>query len=178
LTSVKLYLYGLKGFFLKIVASFPSHCVRMCCFKTLGMKVEKGAAIYSGCQIRSPQNIKLGKRSIVGEGALLDGRRGLVVGDDVNISSGAWLWTLHHDYNSPNFEAVGSSIEIGDRAWICSRATILPGVKIGEGAVVAAGAVVVRNVAPYKVVGGIPAKEIGEREGGMTYKLGRAIPFL
>lgn len=142
------------------------------------MKLEKGATIYSGCQIRSPQNIKLGKRSIVGEGALLDGRRGLTIGDDVNISSGAWLWTLHHDYNSPNFEAVGAPIEIGNRAWICSRATILPGVKIGEGAVVAAGAVVVRDVAPYKVVGGVPAREIAQRSAELNYELSTRVPFL
>jgi acetyltransferase-like isoleucine patch superfamily enzyme len=142
------------------------------------MAIQSGATIYSGCQIRSPQNIHVGYRSVVGEGSLLDGRQGLKIGDDVNISSGVWIWTLHHDYNSPSFEAVGAPVSIGDRAWICSRATILPGVKIGEGAVIAAGAVVVSDVDSYAVVGGVPAKIIGSRSVGMTYKLGKAVPFI
>lgn len=58
----------------------------------------------------------------------------------------------------------GGEVEIGPYAWICSRSIILPGIKIGEGAVVASGAVVTKDVPPYAVVGGVPARVIGQRE--------------
>lgn len=68
---------------------------------------------------------------------------------------------------------------MGDYCWICSRAIVLPGVNIGEGAVVAAGAVVCKDVEPWSVVGGVPAKKIGERERkGYDYVPGAySIPF-
>jgi maltose O-acetyltransferase len=71
---------------------------------------------------------------------------------------------LNHDYNDIHFCGKGAPVEIGKYAWICSRAIILPGITIGEGAVVASGAIVTKDVAPYTVVGGIPAKRIGNRE--------------
>ncbi|WP_454803358.1 hypothetical protein [Mucilaginibacter phyllosphaerae] len=82
------------------------------------------------------------------------------------------IWTLHHDYNSPYFAQAGAAVTIKDYAWICSRAIILPGVTVGKGAVVAAGAVVTKNVADYSVVGGAPAKKIADRHTGLVYDLG------
>lgn len=69
------------------------------------------------------------------------------------------IWTLHHDYNDIHFGVKGGRVEIGDYSWICSCAIILPGVKIGERSVVAAGAVVCKDVEPYSIVGGVPAKK-------------------
>jgi len=63
----------------------------------------------------------------------------------------------------------GAPVEIGDYAWVCSRSIILPGVKVGEGAVVACGAVVTKDVEPYTVVGGIPAKKIADRNKNLEY---------
>ena len=80
------------------------------------------------------------------------------------IATGAFIWTLHHDYNDVNFKSVGAPVTIGHHSWICSRAIILPGVNIGEYAVVASGAVVTKDVPPYAIVGGVPAKIIGHRE--------------
>ncbi|UWX80272.1 acyltransferase [Arthrobacter jinronghuae] len=84
------------------------------------------------------------------------------------------LWTLQHDYNSPTFATSGGPIVIRDRAWISFRATILPGVVIGEGAVVAANSVVTKDVEPFTVVGGIPAKKIGERNPSVSYEWTKA----
>jgi acetyltransferase-like isoleucine patch superfamily enzyme len=74
------------------------------------------------------------------------------------------IWTMHHDYNDLNFKAIGGPVIVEDYAWICSRAIILPGVTIGEGAVIAAGSVVTKDVAAWTVVGGVPAKKISVRE--------------
>ena len=64
-------------------------------------------------------------------------------------------------------------MSIGDRAWLSFRATILPGVSVGEGAVVAAGAVVTSDVPPYAIVAGVPARVVGERSPReLSYELG------
>ena len=80
------------------------------------------------------------------------------------IAYEAIIWSLNHDYNDMNFCGKGAPTEIGEYAWICSRSIILPGVKVGEGAIVASGAIVTKDVPPYAIVGGIPARIIGERE--------------
>jgi len=71
----------------------------------------------------------------------------------------------------------GAPVIIEDYAWVSSRTTLLPGVTIGKGAVVAAGAVVTKSVEPYTVVGGVPAKKIGERSKELNYKLSSSVPF-
>ena len=91
----------------------------------------------------------------------------------MNIGSEVHLWTDQHDYNDPYFRATKSKVGpiiIGDRAWIGPRVTILHNVHIGEGAVIAAGAVVTKDVEPFTVVGGIPAKKIAERNHNLMYE--------
>ena len=100
----------------------------------------------------------------IGPGVLLDARKGLEIGENTVIAYQAIIWTLNHDYNDIHFGSKGAKVKIGSYAWICSRSIILPGVTIGEGAVVASGAVVTKDVPPYKIVGGVPAKVIGERD--------------
>ncbi|MDG6902228.1 MAG: acyltransferase [Nitrososphaerota archaeon] len=89
---------------------------------------------------------------------------GVKIGRNVNVSDGVVVITAKHDINSPKFEAAYEPITIGDWAWIATNAIILGGVTVGEGAVVAAGAVVTKDIPPYSVVGGNPAKVIGERK--------------
>ena len=151
------------------IGKLPSGTLRVLGAKCLGMKVAPTAKLYRWREVRHGKNISIGDGSIIGMWATLDGRKGISIGKNVNLSSEVALWTLQHDYNSPTFATTGGPIVIGDRAWISFRSTILPGVTIGEGAVVAANSVVTKDVAPYTVVGGIPARKIGERAPGMSY---------
>ena len=80
------------------------------------------------------------------------------------VSDGAFLCTASHDIRSQVFELQTKPVVVGDCAWICARATVLPGVTIGEGSVVAAGALVTKDTEPWTVVGGNPAKAIGKRQ--------------
>ena len=128
------------------------------------MRIQGNAIFYEGFHIRTPQKIEIGDGGSVGPRVLLDGRCGLTIGKSVTIGYDAIIWTLNHDYNEIHFSVKGAPVEIGDFAWICSRSIILPGIKIGEGAVVASNAVVTRDVEPYTVVAGIPARSIGKRE--------------
>jgi acetyltransferase-like isoleucine patch superfamily enzyme len=88
-----------------------------------------------------------------------------------------WIWTLEHDPQSPAFATTGGPVVIEDYAWVSCRTVILPNVRIGRGAVVAAGAVVTRDVPDYAIVGGVPAKVIGERSRDLNYELSWYQPF-
>ena len=103
---------------------------------------------------------------------LLDGRGGkLIIGNNVDIAQETNIWTLQHDVNDLNHISIGADVVIEDYVWIASRVTILPGVRIGRGAVVACNSVVTRNVPAMEIVGGIPAKKIGIRTNSLQYKL-------
>jgi acetyltransferase-like isoleucine patch superfamily enzyme len=153
----------------EFIGRLPSGSLRTAGAKALGMKVAATAKLYRWREVRDAGKITIGDGTIIGMWATMDGREGITIGRNVNLSSEVALWTLQHDYNSPTFATSGGPIVIGDRAWISFRATILPGVTIGEGAVVAANSVVTKDVAPFTVVGGIPAKKIGERSRDLSY---------
>ena len=121
-------------------------------------------AIYGGMEIRSPGKITIGDGSVVGLNAILDGREGITIGRNVNLSSEVAIWTLQHDPQAADFGTKGGPVVVEDRAWLSFRCTVLPGVTIGEGAVVAAGSIVTKDVAPFAIIAGIPAERIGERE--------------
>jgi maltose O-acetyltransferase len=99
----------------------------------------------------------------------LDGRGGLSIGAGVNISSYSLLVTGTHDPYARDFGGRLAPIAIGDYVWLATRVTVLPGCSVGTGAVVAAGAVVTGDVAPYTIVGGIPAKRLGDRPRDLDY---------
>lgn len=128
--------------------------------------------IYGGFEIRSPWNIHIADGAIVGDESKLDGRNGIFIGKNVNLSTGVWIWTEQHDINDPHFYSneTGGAVIVQDRVWISSRVTVLPKTKIYEGAVVAAGAVVTKNCEAYTIYGGIPAKKIGERSKKLFYE--------
>jgi acetyltransferase-like isoleucine patch superfamily enzyme len=115
--------------------------------------------------------IEIGKRTNIGRDCWLDGRGGLRIGDNVSINRGVWLVTADHDLNDPQFTPRYDTIEIGDRAFLGSRAMVLKGIKVGEGAVVAGGAVVTKDVPPYTIVAGNPARAVGMRSPDLSYEL-------
>jgi len=163
----------------RLVGSVPSHHLRLLAYRRLlRMSIGPGTTVYRAPEIRTPSRIQIRRNTVIGNGAVLDGRGGLRIGDNVNFSSGVWVWTMQHDKDSPDFAAQSAPVVIEDRVWLSCRTTILPGVTIGEGAVVCAGAVVTSDVEPYAVVGGVPARKIGARNRHLTYTLAGRIPFL
>jgi acetyltransferase-like isoleucine patch superfamily enzyme len=156
---------SIKWVFLNsIVATLYSKHLRVFILRLMGSKIAKGVSIYRNGHIWEGSNMEIGGGSTIGYKVHLDDRRGIIIGQNVTIASEVMIWTLHHDYNDIQFKAIGGPVAIGDYVWICSRAIILPGVTIGQGAVIAAGSVVTKDVPAWTVVGGVPAKKIAERE--------------
>lgn len=109
------------------------------------------------------KNIRLGERVFINSGCRFQDQGGITIGDDALIGHNVVIATLNHDLHpAQRATTIPRPVVLGDRVWIGANATILPGVTIGDGAVVAAGAVVNRDVAPYTVVGGIPARMLRE----------------
>ena len=168
-----------KLFLIHLVSlHIPLHSFRIFVFKLSGMKVGSGSTLHMGCKFFEPRGIHVGNDTKIGTGTFLDGRAPLLIGDHVDIASEVMIYNSEHDLESSGFSAVEEKVEIGDYVFIGPRAIILPGVKIGKGAVVAAGAVVTKEVEEFAIVGGVPAIVIGERKNkNLNYKLGRARLF-
>lgn len=177
------YAEGFLWYSMRITGTIPSHHIRNFIYRFIyKVNFDKTSVIYNGTEIRDPFKLKIGKGSIIGNKAILDARRGgITIGENVNLSTGVWLWTGQHDYQDPYFRSVEGKrgpIVIHDRVWIGPRVTVLHSVTIGEGAVIAAGSLVNKDVEPYSLYAGIPAKKIGERNKNLLYEFdGSYIPF-
>lgn len=159
-------------FIIQIIMWVPCHPLRRLTCKVIMKNYDTSSSIRRNIDLRSPQRINIGKNCNINKKCVLDGRNGLIIGNNVDIAQEVNIWTEQHDYNDANYKAIGAPVIIEDFVWLASRVTILPGVTIGRGAVVACGAVVTKDVPPLSIVGGIPAKIIGKREDNMNYKLG------
>lgn len=160
------------------IGRFPSHRVRGYFYRRAGLVIDRTSSIHWRAEFYAPERIRIGEYCTIGDSAFLDGRSGLVIGDCVNFGSHVTIYTRQHDADAADFAEVGAPVEIGDHAWVSSHSIVLPGVTIGEGAVVAAGSVVTKDVAPYSLVGGNPARYIRDRSRGLTYRLGYAKRFV
>ena len=172
------YYLDFKVALLWLLGYIPSHEIRLLLFDLAGVKIGEGSTIHVGARFYQPKNVTIGKGTIVGDHATLDGRAKLTIGDHVDIASEVMIFNGEHDIHSETFEPVTAPVTIGDYVFIGPRAIILPGVTIGWGAVVAAGAVVTKDVPDSTIVAGVPAESIGHRRAKkLNYRLGRARLF-
>jgi len=162
-----------KGYLIDaVVGRIPLRRPRMRCYRAMGAKLDPDrSTIMLYADILSIDNLVIGDASIVGRHCLLDARGGLRIGSNVNISSYCRFMTAKHDIYLPDFPALYEPITVEDRVWVALGVTVLGGVTIGEETVVAAGSVVTKDVAPWQVVGGVPARPIGDRPKNQTYTL-------
>lgn len=174
----------------------PSHTIRLFLYRTLyRIKIGKDSSIHWLARFNLPSGIEIGHNTIIGNDAFLDGRfkrvwsqgefklfgyirdffapreRPLKIGNNVSIAGEVRIYTMEHDIDDAHFGEVAGPVTIDDYVVIGSRVTILPGVHIHKGAVVASGAVVTKDVGEYEVVGGVPAKFIKNRSKDLRYTL-------
>ena len=164
--------------FLRWTGCVPSHSWRKFVYELAGIKIGQGSTFHMWANFFQPKNIQIGEDTVIGDHCFLDGRARLKIGSHTDIASQVLIYNSEHDVNDPDFKAQEQPVEIGDYVFIGPRAIILPGVKIGKGAIIGAGAVVTKNVFPGKIVGGVPAQEIGSRNlKDFHYRLGRVSLF-
>lgn len=152
----------------------PTHILRISALRIAGARIGRNVALGRGVRVLDPWRLSIGANTIVGMRACLDARGGLVIGENCNISDDVAIWTAEHDIQSPDFAMTLGAVTIGNRVWLCFRSIVLPGVAVGEGAVVASGSVLTKELPSFTVAGGAPAKVIGKRSEQIAYRLGRS----
>jgi acetyltransferase-like isoleucine patch superfamily enzyme len=148
---------------------FFSNFLRMWIYRRLGMICANGSIIWCGNRINHPDRISVGENSIVGPENVLLSQGGIRIGDNVNISGFSFIISQEHNIASAGLETTLAEVVIEDYVWLATNVTVLPGVRIGRGAAVAAGSIVTKDVPPCAVVGGVPAKTIGTRPDHFDY---------
>lgn len=161
-------------YYLYRLSHTPSHHLRNFVYKYIcKMNIGEDVVIYHGAEVREPANISMARGVIIGDNAILDARNGIHIGEDVVFASNVRIWTEQHDHEDPWFRCSTQkhdAVIIDKHAWIGSHTVILHSVHIGEGAVVAAGAVVTKDVEPFTIVAGIPARKIAFRNSDLRYQ--------
>ncbi len=155
----------------------PFWTVRKFYLRCVGTKIGKGSFIMKSNYVMDANHLVLGKNSHVNRDCILDARGGITIGDNVSVSHRVNIMTGGHDIYSPSFIGLFQPVVIEDYVWLGVGCTILQGVRVGRGAVVSAGAVVTKDVEPFTVVGGVPAKVIGERRVQVDYQCRGWQPF-
>jgi acetyltransferase-like isoleucine patch superfamily enzyme len=151
------------------VTHIPSHNIRIGTLRAFGAKIGKHVSILRGTTILGIGALTIGDAVDIGFRCLLDARGGLTIGSNVVIASDVQFIAGHHLPNSDTFDWIMMPTVVHDYAWIASRATVLPGVTIGRGAVVGACSLVRKDVADMEMVAGVPAIHRGVRESALNY---------
>lgn len=155
-----------------LINKIPSHHLRLAWLRLGGAKIGKGSSIWRNTEILGVENLVIGDDSCIAWHCQIDARAGLIIGDHVAVASHAKIIAGTHDLEAPEFWSISAPIYIEDYAWIATGALVGHGSRIGRGAVVTANTVVSKEIAPYKIVGGMGAKPMGERPHNLNYKVG------
>lgn len=131
--------------------------------RCFGSKQGYDATFYPSVRIFAPWNLQTGEHVVLGSNVELYNKGMVTIGNNVVISRDVFFCTASHDITSPTMDLVVRPIVIGDNVWIAAKSMILPGVTIGKGAVVGAGTVVAKDVPPWSIVVGNPARVVSER---------------
>jgi acetyltransferase-like isoleucine patch superfamily enzyme len=161
-----------------VVNKIPFPPTRLALYRAAGMQIGRDSNIMMHVRVMSPQGIAIGDNCIIGEFTWLDGRAvrlqegpGLTIGNNVNIGANNIFIAGGHVPDSADFAGPLGRTVVNDRAWVAMSCTILAGVTIGEGAVVSAASLVNKDVAPYTMAGGVPARYLKDRSRDLDYTL-------
>lgn len=162
---------------LRFVGFIPLHFVRKIFYLASGIDMPFDSTIHIGANFFKPSNITIGHDTIIGDHCFMDGRAPLKIGNHVGIASQVLIYNDEHDINSPDYGNSFGPVEIGDYVFIGPRGHVYSNIKIGKGAVVAAGAIVTKDIPEFEIWGGVPAKISDRKIDNPNYRLGRSMLF-
>ena len=136
---------------------------RVLVLKIFGANLSGMPFIHSTAMIQIPWNLNMKHRACLGENANAYSLGKIKILERATIAQEAYLCTGTHDFNDPSLQLITKPITVGKNAFIGARAMILPGVCIGDRAIVGAMSVVSKDVPDHQIVAGNPAKKIGDR---------------
>jgi acetyltransferase-like isoleucine patch superfamily enzyme len=171
-----LFLEEYVAWIVRYLPGFEGFLLRYLFLKLICKKMESFPFIFPGAFFQHSYGIEAGKNLNVNRGVHIYGRGGISFGDYVLIGPNVIIFSSQHRYNIEGVPILFQGhekkrVSIGKDVWIGANAVILPGVTIGDGAIIGAGAVVTGDVEPYSIVGGVPARKIGERNAVAKEKM-------
>jgi putative colanic acid biosynthesis acetyltransferase WcaF len=142
------------------------HAWRALLLRAFGAKVGAKCHFYPGSKVWCPWNLVCEDRVTFADGAEIYNPSPIYFGSHAIVSQGAYVCGATHLYNEPEFRLVSFPMRVGAYAWICARAMVSPGVNVGEGAILGLGSVATRDLEPYGIYAGSPARKVKLREKG------------
>lgn len=173
--TAQLYFVGLAA--LNTLHGMLPFALRPWLYRLCRFDIARSATLQGGIRFFHVGRLSIGEGSLVNRGVYLDNRGGLSIGRQVSIAHDVRIYTMGHDIHDASFATQAKPVRIDDYAVLFAGAMVMPGVHLGTGSVVMAGAVVTKSVPPFRIVGGNPAVDIGKRECVPDYRLDRRFWF-
>jgi putative colanic acid biosynthesis acetyltransferase WcaF len=142
----------------------PLHSWRSFLLRMFGAKMGANCHFYPGSKIWAPWNLICADQVTAGDDAEIYNPAPMYFGSHAIVSQGAYICGATHDFDDPSFPLLAYSMNIGSYAWICARASVCPGVHVGDYAVLGLGSVATRDLEPWGVYAGVPAVKVKTRE--------------
>ena len=132
--------------------------------RLFGAKLGPGCHFYPKSKIWAPWNLVCEDRASAGDGAELYNPSPLFMGSHAIVSQGAYICGATHRYNDPDFPLVSMPMRLGAYSWVCARAIVSPGVNLGDGAILGLGSIATKDLEPFGIYAGVPARKVKERD--------------
>lgn len=142
----------------------PGSRWRVGLLRAFGAQVGNGVVIKPGVRVKFPWRLHIGHNCWIGEDVWIDNLAEVRIGANVCLSQAAYFCTGSHDWSSEEFDLISKTIVVHDMAWVAARATVGPGVVIGEGAVLGLASTTSKDLSPWTINAGTPAREVGSRK--------------
>jgi putative colanic acid biosynthesis acetyltransferase WcaF len=161
-------LWGVVNVLLVRYSPRPCHAWRAAVLRMCGATLGANCHVYAGATIWAPWNLICEDAVGIADGAVIYNPLPIRLGSHCVVSQDAYLCGATHDIDDPAFPMVSSPITVGPYAWICARAVVCAGVTVGEGAVLGLAGVATRDLEPWTVYGGIPARKLRMRTNHLS----------
>jgi putative colanic acid biosynthesis acetyltransferase WcaF len=142
----------------------PLHAWRSMLLRLFGAKLGRACHFYPRSRVWSPRRLRCADQVTLGDEAEIYNPSIITFGSHAIVSQGAYICGATHDYNDPAFPLYSLPMTLGAWSWVCARASVSPGVNLGEGAVLGLASVATHDLEPWGVYAGVPAKKIKDRE--------------
>ena len=146
----------------------PMHAWRVFLLRIFGASLGPNCHFYPGSKVWAPWNLICADQVTAGDGAEIYNPAPMTFGSHVILSQDAYICGATHDYDDARFPLIAYAMQLDAYAWVCARASVAPGVKVGEGAVLGLGSVATRDLDPWTVYAGTPAVKVKERRRSQT----------
>jgi putative colanic acid biosynthesis acetyltransferase WcaF len=150
--------------FLFISSFQPSSYLRILILRLFGARIGQGVVIKPFVRVKYPWKLQIGDHTWIGESVWIDNLDEVTIGNHCCLSQLVYICTGDHDWKSSRFDLKHEPMKIDNNVWLCARATVAPGVKVGEGAVLAIGSVATHDLDAWMIYSGNPAHPIRRRE--------------